>query len=99
MKYDRQTIDDPLLMAGIQVLPEFGQRKSRRQQIERSVLCYARGGISGRDIVDLRCLKLSNAQQTAVAQANLLATATRRRRYREEHSSYVACRYKSDLSV
>jgi hypothetical protein len=99
MKHDRQTIDDPMPVIGSQVLPEFGQRECWRQRLGRTVLSWARGGISGRDIVDLRCLKRPNAQPTTVAQANLLATARRRRRYREVHSSHAANRYKSDLSV
>ena len=44
MKHDRQTIDDPMLVLGIQVLPEFGQRECWRQRIGRTVLSWARGG-------------------------------------------------------
>ena len=99
MKHDRQAIDDPTLMIGIQVLPEFGQRECCRQLLGRTVLCWARGGTSGRDIVDLRCLDRLNAQPKTVAQANLLAIATRRRRCRNPYCSYAASRYKSDLSV
>ena len=80
MKQDRQTIDYPMLVIGLQVLPEFGQRECRRQRLGRTVLNWARGGISDRDIADLRCLKRPNAQQTTVAQASLLATASHRRR-------------------
>ena len=99
MKHDRQAIDDPALMVGIQVLPEFGQRECRGNGLSRTVLRSARGGTSGRDIVDLRCLKRPNAQQKTAAQANLLAIAMHRRRCREAHSSQAATRYKSDLSV
>lgn len=99
MKHDRQTIDDPALTFGIQVLPEFGQRECPWQRLGRTVLRWVRGGTSGLDIVDLRCLKRPNPQRKTAAQANLLATAMHRRRCREAHFSQVATRYKSDLSV
>ena len=99
MKYDRQSIDDPALMALIQMLPQFGQPKRWRHRTGRYVLLSARGGISGRDIADLRCLKRPNAQQKAVGQANLLATAMHRRRCKDVHFSHAAYRYKSNLSA
>ena len=99
MKHDRQTIDDAALTVGAQVLPEFGQRECPGRRLCLTVLPWARGGTSGRGIVDLRCLKRPNLQRKPAAQANLLAIAMHRRRCEEAHFSQAATRYKSDLAV